>query len=640
MRTKSWPAIQPLDSVRGGQYFCCGNRCGCCPAYILVTLPLAVVSYVLGAILVALLCLLAMLAYLICGYWGCLACVWLKSWRLPPWKFPSSVYIQATYLTYQYLLFSRNKPTTGPEGMPVSSLRPKEKLEKTPIHYALKIQVPTTLQEEFTQESISPSPLVQYLKEHLSRLMPYQDNFAGFRPNEDPVRFVMQQLHTIYPQIYQVWEDKHSDNALTRFCLHGLGAHRVQTEDIDGKRHFVVRTNVLSALPMRPGYERYGGDAYFDEGWHPVKIVDTGLGPLKEDSEHAPVTTHPGDAGWERAKFRFRSSLSVLVTLVDHLFGAHLQGSNLFVTALREQLSAEHPVRRFMTPFTYQTISVNNNASNQLVQVRAMGPQCFGLTDTGLQLALAAAPKLLVLGLEVPEEEGGPFFDLVAYAEHQKQKGIDTEFFRQSAELYQIFRNFVEEYLAYYYPTHEAVVGDEELQAFFQQYNFQFEFLCSGELHMPHVTRRRRRAVGVEAEYKGIIDLLTSFMFLATGGHEQVGAVEPYVQDVSFCAFRWVPGARMGTKQGALNQALLMSFTSMPMPKLMGSDWTHLFPKISSAPPGAKTPEQAFQSFQEELAAMSKKCDAYNETAQERPFPHCFPVDIMNPKLLDSSIGV
>lgn len=31
--------------------------------------------------------------------------------------------------------------------------------------------------------------------------------------------------------------------------------------------------------------------------------------------------------------------------------------ANLFVTALREQMSPEHPIRRFLTPFTYQTIA-------------------------------------------------------------------------------------------------------------------------------------------------------------------------------------------------------------------------------------------------------------------------------------------
>ena len=33
-------------------------------------------------------------------------------------------------------------------------------------------------------------------------------------------------------------------------------------------------------------------------------------------------------------------------------YGVHLQTANLFVTALREQLSADHPIRRFLTPFT------------------------------------------------------------------------------------------------------------------------------------------------------------------------------------------------------------------------------------------------------------------------------------------------
>ena len=33
-------------------------------------------------------------------------------------------------------------------------------------------------------------------------------------------------------------------------------------------------------------------------------------------------------------------------------YGVHLQTANLFVTALREQVSADHPIRRFLTPFT------------------------------------------------------------------------------------------------------------------------------------------------------------------------------------------------------------------------------------------------------------------------------------------------
>ena len=47
----------------------------------------------------------------------------------------------------------------------------------------------------------------------------------------------------------------------------------------------ISRTNALAGLPVREPFERYGGDAYFDENWHPVMIVDEGLSKLEEDSK-------------------------------------------------------------------------------------------------------------------------------------------------------------------------------------------------------------------------------------------------------------------------------------------------------------------------------------------------------------------
>lgn len=50
------------------------------------------------------------------------------------------------------------------------------------------------------------------------------------------------QLAHVYPHVYQEWDDKHSDTALTRFCFYGLGAHRVEAVTRDGRKMFVVRT--------------------------------------------------------------------------------------------------------------------------------------------------------------------------------------------------------------------------------------------------------------------------------------------------------------------------------------------------------------------------------------------------------------
>lgn len=661
---ETFPILQPPEP-RVANYFVKGDRgcLKCCPWYLICAVPMGAVCYVFGFVLLVLVALLLVTIYVCCGYLACAIRMYLSSWRHSPWDFRSSLYVQATYLTYQFVLLNRQRPTSGPECMPLSMLKEKKQLETNPIHYATNIKVPRNTDEEFKNNKIAANSFVQWLEENLSALIPLEDDFKAFEPGQNPVEYVMRQLGSVFPDTYQVWEDKKSDIALGRFCLHGLGAHRIQVEQIDGVRHFVVRANMLSMIPVRKGYERYGGDCYFDESWRPVKIVDSGLGPLRDDGTNESVTVRPGDPEWERTKFRFRSSLSVLVTLVDHLYGVHLQASNIFVTALREQLSPNHPIRRFMTPFTYQTISVNDNARNNLAQIDSMGPRCFAFTDAGFRMAFAAAPKLLMSGLEVPKEEGGPILDRMSYVQYLKGKGIDTEYYRQSQELCRIFLTFISDYMAYYYPTSFDVVADYELMAFLRQYVYQLEVLTLEQLPtaaMPHELKSEclkgmecfKKHVesgedhtqltpeSAEAMYQFFLIIFVEFMFVVTAGHEQVGAVGTYVQDVSFCAFRWTPGAMMGTMQTATNQALLMSFTSTPMPKLLGTDWSHLFPSSYHRTEGAKHPVASFRAFQEQLQAMSEKCDAYDAAVTERSYPENFPMYVINPKYLETSISV
>lgn len=628
-----WPMMNP-PRPRKGRYFCCGNGFGCCPAYIIGLAPAAVLIHLVGYVAIIAAFIAAIVVYTVCGYWCCLGGLWLRSWECAPWDMRSSIYVKLTYLAYQVVLLGRKKPKTSPQGMPTDALRPKEDLVKVPIHYAINIHVPRGTQEEFTSEPIAANLFVQWCEEHMSQMVHTDDDFKPFRPGEDPVKYVMRQLDSVFPTMYQVWEDKQSDVALTRFCLHGLGAHRVETEEIEGVRHFVVRADMLSQIPVRDGFERYGCDAYFDLDWRPVKIVDSGLGPLRNDGTQETVTIRPGDDDWSRAKFRFRSSLSVLVTLVDHLYGAHLQLSNVFVTALREQLAPDHPVRRFMTPFTYQTISVNDNARNNLIQIDAMAPRCFGFTDGGIRMAFACAPKLLMSGLEVPAEEGGPILDRISYAKYLQSKGIDTEYHRQAVKLVKIFYRFIKGYMDYYYPTDEDLLQDTELLAFLRQYLHQLEFVNSSAI----LTAEKH--TDAPALRRLFHTIFAETMYLVTAGHEQVGSVAPYVQDVSFCAFRWTPGATIGTKQTATNQAMLMSFTSTEMPRLLGSDWTHLFPEKQAPPEGVKTPQECFQAFQTQLAEMSQMCDEYDAKAKSRSFPECFPLQVMNPKNLDTSISI
>lgn len=632
-----WPVLQPAHP-RKGQYFCC-------PPWMLLLLPVSVLAYFAGGFALHVLCFAVLSLFMFCGLPCCVGYIFTRSWGCRPWSWRTDLYTKLMFLGHQYLLLSRAAPDASPKHMPVSRMRPKGPLEKDRIRFALNIQVPKWGEEEFKDPSSSSvgNCVGTFIEKHLSQL-PMMEQFDTFEPDEDPVEYVMRQLSSVYPDVYQVWDDKQSDTALVRFCLYGLGAHRVETEVVGDARYYVIRTNQLSSLPVRDGYARYGGDAYFDMSWRPAMIVDKGLGPLREDGVQPAVTTKPGEPGWALAKFRFRSSVATLVTIVDHLFGLHLQAANLFVTALREQLSAEHPMRRFMTPFTFQTITVNYDARHNLVDARSMAQRCFGFSDAGLHLAFASAPALLMAGMEVSAADGGPIIDREAYAEYLKEKkGIDTEYQRQVVQLWRIYKKFVTDYLAYYYPTHADVVADPEMRAMMHQLAHQLGFISPGDVtHDGGLEQPSAAPCPIEVEYTKFVDVFTDFMFMVTAGHEQVGAVEVYMQDASFCAWKLVPDALVGTKQTATAQALLMSFTAFPMPKLMDeTGWAHLFPEPKSAPkPGVKTAAQSFAAFQEELLIMSKQCDAYNEQAASRPFPECFPLYVLNPRLLETSISV
>ena len=84
----------------------------------------------------------------------------------------------------------------NPRYMPVSGLRPKEQLPKGYLDYALSLQVPYGSADEFELSSES-------LIEQKLTILPQSLDLQSFGPDENPVEFVMKQLSSIYPTVYQ-----------------------------------------------------------------------------------------------------------------------------------------------------------------------------------------------------------------------------------------------------------------------------------------------------------------------------------------------------------------------------------------------------------------------------------------------------
>jgi len=359
------------------------------------------IAYVLGAI-----------GFILCGCPILVLERYFSSWSLTPWcnvEFITGVYVKILYMLYQFVIFTHRKPALIPQDLSVGLLRPKAELKKFPADFTC-VEVPYGFQEE---QKMTPSCAGRIINDALNAQgifgccgwifednlwrLPFEDNFTQFDDDEDPVEYAMRHVGNMYPSPYQVWDDKQSDVALVRFCKNGLGAHRVEVAMEGGQKFFVVRTNMLAPLSMRKGFAHCGGDAYFDMNWNPVKIVDAGL----DDTDDV-VTTRPRQPGWAEAKFRFRSSMSVLCTVCDHLFGVHLVYANKMTIAIREQLDPDHVVRRFLMPFTYNTVAVNDNAATNLCRRKTLGERCFGFDDVGLGQAFGASASMLQFGREVP----------------------------------------------------------------------------------------------------------------------------------------------------------------------------------------------------------------------------------------------
>merc|ERR1719428_1937971 len=122
-----------------------------------------------------------------------------------------------------------------------------------------------------------------------------------------------------------------------------------------------------------------------------------------------------------------------------------------------------------------------------------------------------------------------------------------------------------------------------------------------------------------------VINILAQFCVTVTGHHEQVGAVEAYVQDVSWCAFKFTPGSLAGTKQTATAQALLMMMTATPMAKIWPCDWSHVFEKRKQ-PNGNPDPWQCFAQYQSELGQLAAEIEEHNTTCASKPYPHHWPM--------------
>jgi len=722
-----YPAVQPQIPSKQNWFCTCFSpsnytgRMGFSVGFILIFAPLMWIS---TASLFAIAVIFAMVILCLLGLPFCLFMVYSWTWwtddifpiALIFWDYiccksqrikllPTTKNYAGTFLKLVYLFLNIKLPLTPQSfaNIKASQIADKKKLKLETVQFGLNLFVPLGDQSQFDPAS----PIIVYAKSFMTYL-PMFDYFNAFALGENPVDWIMARIGNMYPVIYERWDDKLSDDALTRFCFNGVAAHRVETVFADESagapktvkdgakvKYFVLRTSQLAPLAVRKGFAHYGADVFFDTNYRPVKILMAGLAYEKlslhsHQQEEGRIIVRPGDAEWANAKFVARSSLLTLVTVVDHLYGVHLQESNLLTIATREHLSKDHPVRRFLTAYQFGTIGVNANACNLLIKSRTLAQRTFAFDDQGFSVAMNSASDLMMPFSSVCKEAGyATAVDKVKCNQWLKDaRGVDTPYNRQETALYEIHHKFVVDYLKLYYGAdyRVAISRDQEVMDFMASYQMRLLALNPYTGSPPPPSHQQGAVLNgpysksSEAECGCLIEhVMANFILQVTQAHTQRGTVAVYAQDASWTAGKWVSGHSVGTKQTAIAQGLLLATTAMSKPNLMRpvpeerkvsgvfeltppalssireesfSSWAKFFNPPSTpwdtkpagivTSAGPQAPEECFEAYQSELQDFSIVIDQYNteKAMSERPFPWNMPVYSNNPKYHDCSVSV
>ena len=281
------------------------------------------------------------------------------------------------------------------------------------------------------------------------------------------------------------------------------------------------------------------------------------------------------------------------MTVVDHLYALHMQWANMMVIASREHLSADHPVRRFLTPYYFGTIQVNAIANHILISRGTLGPRNFAFTDQGLREAWQAVPSVMVDGAELRGKVGDAellrlIFNIPDYfARRTDELGVRLPYYEQGEAYWNVVRRMVADYFDIWYPALETVCADTELRDW-------LEALVGGLVH----TAALKHVVGElpPVELRDLaIDAVARLVFEVTAHHEHYGSVGVYAQDVRFCSFAWPVGEQCGTKITAVTQAhawpgqhpgLATILTSNPC--IGDADVSNLVPNAAAARPDTR----------------------------------------------------
>eukprot|EP01061_Rhynchopus_euleeides_P008170 TRINITY_DN171_c2_g1_i3.p1 TRINITY_DN171_c2_g1~~TRINITY_DN171_c2_g1_i3.p1 ORF type:complete len:1111 (+),score=146.06 TRINITY_DN171_c2_g1_i3:105-3437(+) len=416
-------------------------------------------------------------------------------------------------------------------------------------------------------------------------------------------------------------QEKHTDKGFSAVVFQGIGQHRVEKVR-RGDRHarsavYASYLNFAEDLEVRPGFAKYGADAYFDKhgqvthirrggqtyhpsnpGWAAYRSSNMTRRECRAvrgwrecDQTGSSLVcrcTVPAKLGFKAAKLAFLGTLFAVVTAVDHLFGVHLTYANSLVISNVAELPVEHPLRVLLNPFTFGTAAVNYAVARSLTSELGLLQRTTSLSTQGLwDLFAFARTEAAGVSWKSPLER----FQAQGFGPDDLHLPLHED----ATDFYGVVKQFVHSFVtAHWDYTSNTCRSDEHVKKWWTR--------------MSSMAPLHDLPAAVTCE--NLEQVIAVAIFYVSAMHTHVGAVTGEVLDPCHLPMAWREGEPCGPPRTAHAGAVLIASTSQNHPKLLG-DYTHLFDDEGD--------KQLWRDFQVNLVEYGKRVDARN-AQRTRPF--------------------
>ena len=445
----------------------------------------------------------------------------------------------------------------------------------------------------------------------------FNDCLVEFNSFEQAIQW-REKMFSALPVPNVIYENMSSDKAMTQLAFAGCACHythRIEKQSlsvcvcgIPGEQDlsdavYVNDMTGLSTFRVREPFERYGAAAYFDKDYQIIAIYWS----------HKSRLVRKGEPLWEHVKYVWRSTFFAYITIRDHLIATHLIESNAFVSASRKHLPVDHRLRKFIKPFTYHTVSVNDQAAKSLVNERGLVHRIWAFDyDEFLRVCDYISMNYnFCLSSEYISETMTPEKNHKSDEEWDKIYPIYHDHKNFSA----IIENYVENFFRINYDFHGEMDDSDKLPEDSDLTEFISE-ICK-QLGIAGITSTQC-----------LIRVISKLISAGTGIHEHVGQISDYMIDPRFIGAKLQQGKEMQNIQTYSQILVLSVVTGLRMPGLL-EDWSHLIDRSQFYEKNLKN----YQDFKQKLIDLSKEIGRRNKIRN-------YPFESFNPKFMECSTSV